>query len=229
VDNQLIVALDVADLKTAKRLVDQLSGAASIFKVGSQLFTAYGPRIIDVVHKKKCKVFLDLKYHDIPNTVKKAVEQARSLGVFMLTLHTLGGAEMLKVAASVPRRPLLLGVTVLTSMNTKDLFNLGIKKKVEAEVLHLAKLAQRSGLDGVVCSPKEITLLRKNLKKNFVIVTPGIRPIKDKLSDQKRVMSPKEAIREGSSYIVVGRPILEATSPLRAAENIIKEMKNVKS
>lgn len=224
---KLIVALDTGDLEKAKRIVNELSGVVRIFKVGSQLFTRYGPKAVDMVNKRNCKVFLDLKFHDIPNTVKGAVESAKDLGVFMLTIHTLGGKEMLKAASSIPNRPKLVGVTVLTSLNNNDLSNLGIDRNVENEVLYLAKLAKDSELDGVVCSPKEIVLVRKKIGKDFIIVTPGIRLKGDKTSDQKRVLTLKEAISLGADYIVIGRPILEAKEPIKVAREIVREIQDV--
>ncbi|MBM3249136.1 MAG: orotidine-5'-phosphate decarboxylase [Candidatus Omnitrophica bacterium] len=221
---KLIVALDTGDLKKARCIVNELSGIVKIFKVGSQLFARYGPKAVDMVNKRNCKVFLDLKFHDIPNTVKSAVESAKELGVFMLTLHTLGGKEMLKAASGVPKRPKLVGVTVLTSLNNEDLSYLGINRGVEDEVLELARLAKESELDGAVCSPKEIALIRKKMGKDFIIVAPGIRLIGEKTSDQKRVLTPKEAIKLGADYIVVGRPIFEAKEPIKAAEEIVKEI-----
>ncbi len=223
---KLIVALDAGDLKKAERIVNELSGVVKIFKVGSQLFTRCGPKVINIVNKKNCKVFLDLKFHDIPNTVKGAVESAKNLGVFMLTLHILGAKEMLKAASNILNRPKLVGVTVLTSLNDNDLSSLGINRRVKDEVLYLAKLAKESGLDGVVCSPKEIALVRKRMGKDFIIVSPGIRPLGDKTSDQKRVLTPKEAITLGADYIVVGRPILEAREPIKEAREILGKISN---
>lgn len=227
-NERLIVALDTGDLKKAERVVNELSGVVKIFKVGSQLFTRYGPKAVDMVNKENCRVFLDLKFHDIPNTVRGAVESAKNLGVFMLTLHTLGAKEMLKAASSIPKRPKLVGVTVLTSLDKEDLSSLGIDRGVEEEVSELAKLARDSGLDGVVCSPKEIALVRKKMGKDFIIVTPGIRPKGDKTSDQKRILTPKEAIKLGADYIVIGRPIIEDSSPIKAAKEILKEIRNLR-
>lgn len=224
---KLIVALDTDDLRKVKRITDEFSGIVEIFKIGSQLFTRYGPRVVNIVNKKGGKVFLDLKFHDIPNTVKSAVESARDLGVFMLTLHTLGGKDMLEAAGSVSDRPKLAGVTVLTSMDDRDLAGLGLRRKVEEEVLYLAKLAKDCGLDGVVCSPREIEIVRKKIGSDFMIIVPGIRPKGGKASDQKRILTPKEAIALGADYIVVGRPILEARSPIKAVREILKEIKDV--
>lgn len=223
---KLIVALDTGDLKKVKRITDEFSGIVEIFKIGSQLFTRYGPRVVNMVHKKGGKVFLDLKFHDIPNTVKSAVESARDLGVFMLTLHTLGGRDMLEAASSVSGRPKLAGVTVLTSMDDRDLARLGLRRKVKEEVLYLAKLAKDCALDGAVCSPREIEIVRKKVGGDFMIIVPGIRPKGEKASDQKRILTPREAIALGADYIVVGRPILEASSPIKAVREILKDIGN---
>jgi orotidine-5'-phosphate decarboxylase len=220
-----ILALDVDDLRTAGHFVDMLYPQVDFFKIGPILFTAYGPKVIELVRKKGADVFLDLKFHDIPNTVANAVRQATRLKVRMLTLHTSGGKEMLMKASAAAKeesaklkikRPLLLGITVLTSD----------KKKANTQkiVLERARLAKRSGLDGIVCSVHEARAVRKACGKNFVIVTPGIRPKSAQAGDQKRVATAKDAFLAGASYIVVGRPILDAADPLEAAKDIIKEM-----
>ena len=211
---KLILALDVDSLENARHFVNLLSPKIKIFKVGSQLFTGYGPKIIDFIHKKGGEVFLDLKFHDIPNTVANAVSQACRLKVKMLTLHISGGAEMLRAAVQAAKgikhnRPFLIGVTVLTSQEAgRD------------EVLRLAMLGLACGLDGVVCSAQEVEFLREKLGKDFVIVTPGIRPKEKSADDQKRVATAQEAIAAGSSFLVVGRPILEAQDPLKALKEI---------
>ena len=212
--SKLIVALDVQSYQDAAALIQVMRDVVDIFKVGSQLFTRVGPRIIEFLHERGKECFLDLKFHDIPHTVAKAVESAAALRVRMLTLHASGGAEMLEAAAAVPNHPLLLGVTVLTS----------IGGDVQAEVLRLAKLAKTSGLNGVIASPHEIRLLREIVGKEFLIVTPGIRPSSAKASDQKRVMTPAEAIAAGADYIVVGRPIIAAEDPVEAVARIVEEM-----
>ena len=233
--NKLIVALDVGSLKDAKRLVDKLFPTVKLFKIGSQLFTASGPDAIRMVQEKGGEVFLDLKFHDIPNTVASACEAALRYGVFMLNIHTLGGIKMMK--ESVKRckeickkedlsRPILLGVTILTSMDEKDLKAVGIDKGLDKEVLHLAGLAKDSGLDGVVASPQEIDTIRKRFGSRFIIVTPGVRPL-DALTkdDQKRTMTPGEAIKRGADYIVVGRPVTSHSDPLGTARQILDELK----
>ncbi|MFH1868910.1 MAG: orotidine-5'-phosphate decarboxylase [Candidatus Omnitrophota bacterium] len=224
---KLIVALDVDNLKKAKVLVDKLYPFIKIFKVGSELFTACGPQAIEMLHKKKAKVFLDLKFHDIPNTVASAVKMARGMGVFMLNVHALGGKQMLKASVSAKgkgKSPILLAVTVLTSMDTGELRRTGIKKSPLAQVKALAFLARSTGVDGVVCSAKEIKTIRKACGKNFIIVTPGIRPAGSKSQDQKRVVTPERAISDGADYLVVGRPITEARDPLAAAKAIISKI-----
>ena len=233
---QLIVALDVENFQQAKDLIDQLDKTVSIFKIGSQLFTAYGPFITRYLQAKGKKVFLDLKFHDIPNTVASAVKSVVSLSVppnneknfapiFMLTVHTSGGKDMLEAAVKAAKeqskklkvkKPLIVGVTVLTSQVKDD--------KLEALVLERALAAKRAGLDGVVASVEEAPLIRRYSPKNFIIVTPGIRPVGTSIDDQKRVATPKIAIENGSDYLVVGRPILQAENPAKAAKRILKEI-----
>jgi orotidine-5'-phosphate decarboxylase len=212
--SKLIVALDIENHEKATALVRELSEVVEIFKVGSQLFTRVGPKIVEFINEQGKTCFLDLKFHDIPNTVAKAVESAAALKVHMVTVHTCGGAEMLKAAVAVQHRPLLLGVTVLTSVGGN----------VESEVLRLARLARDCGLNGAIASPREIHPIRKAIGENFLIVTPGIRPAWAEAGDQKRVMTPAEAVAAGASYIVVGRPIIAAKEPAAAALQITTEM-----
>jgi len=212
--SKLIVALDVDTFEEAALLVNDLSPVVEIFKVGSQLFTRVGPRMLDHIHQTGRQVFLDLKFHDIPNTVAKAVSAAAAHKVFMLTVHASGGEEMLKAAAQVAGRPRIVGVTVLTS----------VAGDVQAEVLRRAQLCNDAGLDGVVASPQELPALRKQFGENFVIVTPGIRPAWAATGDQKRILTPAEAVAAGASYIVVGRPILAAPDRAAAARRVIAEM-----
>ena len=227
---KLIVALDVRSLDEAKEMIRKLSPDVRIFKVGMGLFTLCGPDAVALVHDNGARVFLDLKFHDIPNTVAHAVRSAAKLGVFMVNIHALGGSEMMMKAVEAAResekRPKLLGVTVLTSMDQSAIGEVGIERKIEEEVVSLARLGKESGLDGVVASPNETGLIRKNLGKDFIIVTPGIRPTGAEKGDQKRVMTPKDAITAGADYIVVGRPITETKDPLGAAKKIIKEMES---
>jgi len=220
INNPLIVALDVETFDEAKSLVKKLGDSIEIYKIGSQLFTAYGPQAVREIAGMGKKVFLDLKFHDIPNTVAKAVESASGLGAFMLTVHTIGGKEMMETAVAAAKKrsqhPLIVGVTVLTSdAGAGDTSQL---------VLERAKLAHASGLDGVVASPQEAAMLRKELGPKFIIVTPGIRPAIASSDDQKRIATPAQAIAAGSNYLVVGRPIVKASSPKDAAQAILKEL-----
>lgn len=228
---QLIVALDVATLDEAKRLVRALEGTVDIFKVGSQLFTACGPEVVRYLLREGKEVFLDLKFHDIPNTVAAAVAAAVHIteggrGIMMCTLHALGGLEMLQAAAQAARkeaqitgvkRPLLVAITVLTSEAKKD--------NIPRLVLERSALAKEAGLDGVVASSQEAALVRREFGKDFVIVTPGIRPKNSAVGDQKRVTTPAEAIVHGSNFLVVGRPVVNAADPAAAAKQILKEIK----
>jgi orotidine-5'-phosphate decarboxylase len=218
---KVILALDVDSPAKAGKFIKKLHAAIGIFKVGSVLFTAAGPQVIGRVHRAGCRVFLDLKFHDIPNTVAGAVRQAARLGVFMLTVHTCGGKEMLEAAAAAARdqakqgrtsRPLVVGVTVLTSDKGGA--------DTAAEVVKRARLARECGLDGVVCSVQEAAAVRKACGKNFIIVTPGIRPAGTGVQDQKRVATPQTALAAGADYLVVGRPILEAKNPLQAVNEL---------
>lgn len=235
-NGKLIVALDVQSLGQAEGLVNRLMPTVKIFKVGLGLFTLYGPEAVKLVQKKGGRVFLDLKFHDIPNTVAHSIRSAAKLGVFMVNMHILGGLQMMKHALYAAKeeagklklnRPKILGVTILTSLNEFDIKEIGICRNLDEEVLHLSRMAEQAKLDGIVASPNEISLIRKELGKDFIIVTPGIRPswaaTKD---DQKRIMTPKEAIKAGADYIVVGRPIIEAKDPLEAAKKIIKEIED---
>lgn len=233
VKDRLIVALDVPDRDSAIRLVEQLSGAVGMFKIGSQLFTAEGPQLVRELVGSGERVFLDLKFHDIPNTVAGAVESAARLGVSILNVHTLGGSEMMRAAAhSVGdrgllwiTRPAVLGVTVLTSMDRADLADVGIVSDLRAEVVRLAALARDSGLDGIVASPHEIRLIRECITaERFIILTPGIRPAWAEKRDQKRIAAPADAIRDGADYIVIGRAITDSPDPRSAADRILEEI-----
>ena len=212
--SKLIVALDVDGYEPAAALVRALREAVPVFKVGSQLFTRVGPKIVEFIQSQGRECFLDLKFHDIPHTVARAVESAAALKLKMLTVHTCGGEEMLRAAAAVSGRPLLLGVTVLTSVGGD----------VQEEVLRRARLARDCGLDGVIASPREIDVIRREAGGEFLIVTPGIRPAWAEAGDQKRVMTPAEAVAAGANYIVVGRPILAAKDPAEAARRVMAEM-----
>ena len=227
---RLIFALDVTSVQEVKRWVRLLKGYVEIFKVGKELFTACGPKVVEIIHKAGGEVFLDLKFHDIPNTVAKAGAVAAGLVVKMFNVHTLGGLKMMEaVRESVDktckrgRRPIILGVTILTSMDEKAIKQVGIQGPVKNRVLHLASLAKRAGLDGVVASPLEVKDIKKKLGKNFILVTPGIRMPDSKPDDQHRTMTPAEAIKAGADYIVVGRLIREAKEPVEAVKKILEE------
>ena len=218
-DPEIILALDVDTIEKAEQFVDKLYPKIKVFKVGIHLFTAYGPKIIEAINKKGAEVFLDLKFFDIPNTVAGAIRSAVGLKVKMLTLHILGDEDMLRSAVAAAedeaskvktKKPLLIGVTVLTS-----------KETTSSDVLTLAKIGIDCGLDGVVCSAREAALLRKEINKDFVIVTPGIRPSGVSSNDQKRTATMEEAIESGSNFLVIGRPILEAKDPLSLAEKLV--------
>jgi len=214
---RLILALDVDSLHEAGRLVRLFRDKVSLFKVGLNLFTSVGPDVVRMIQDEGGRVFLDLKFHDIPNTVAQACESAARLQVFMMNVHTRGGEEMMKAAAkAVGGKTLVLGVTVLTS-DPKG-------SATESEVVRLAETAHASGLGGVVCSAQEAQAVRAACGKDFVIVTPGIRPAGSALGDQKRVMTPRQAIAAGSDYLVVGRPILEADNPIQVLDSILKEL-----
>ncbi len=231
---RLILALDVDDFKKAEELVDELSDYIRTFKIGNQLFTAEGTKVVNMINERGGKVFLDLKFHDIPNTVARAAEVATKLGVYIFNVHTSGGYEMMKAAAEASkkislalgiRKPLILGVTLLTSINQEILEkDLGIKRRLEEQVVHLAKLAKAAGLDGVVASSWEINEIRKVCGKDFIILTPGIRPAGKSSDDQKRIMTPGEAIKLGADFLVIGRPIRNAFNPVEAVKEILKEM-----
>jgi orotidine-5'-phosphate decarboxylase len=224
--DRLIVALDTASIKKAKALVDKLYPSVKIFKIGNELFTTCGPEAINMVHKKGAKVFLDLKFHDIPNTVARAIKQVKKTGVFMANLHSCGGRDMMKAAALAKGRgrPILLAVTVLTSLDKKGLKDIGISRSPLSQVKRLALLARSCGLDGVVCSAREISAVRKACGKKFTVVTPGIRPQAAGKQDQKRTATPGYALSKGADYIVVGRPITRAKEPLSAARAILAEL-----
>jgi len=219
---QIILALDVDTIESAAGFVDKLYPKIKIFKVGSHLFTAYGPKVIEMLRKCGAEVFLDLKYFDIPNTVAQAVAVATRLEVKMLTLHISGGKEMIEAAVDAAARqaevsklarPLLIGVTVLTS-----------QKAGQKEVLKLAKLGLAYGLDGVVCSVAEAAVLRSKIKKNFVIVTPGIRSDNSAKDDQKRIATVSQAVKAGSNFLVIGRPILKADNPIAKTEELLGDL-----
>ena len=228
----LIVALDVSDAATAFALADKLRGVVGAYKIGSRLFTAEGPAFVRHMVEQGDRVFLDLKYHDIPTTVAGAVSAAARLGVWMLTIHASGGVAMMKAAqyaADAAKvfarpRPIIVGITVLTSLDESGLMEIGVQGPVENQVVRLARQAEASGLDGVVSSPLEIAAIRRTVGSSFLIVTPGIRdlpPEGGSHDDQSRTMTARQALAAGASYIVVGRPIISATDPRAAAERLL--------
>ena len=220
--DRLAVALDVSTRDDVLRLVDQLHDAAGVFKIGLQAFTSLGPSIVREVIARNERVFLDLKIHDIPNTAKHAIHEVASLGASMTTVHASGGEAMLR--ASAHDSLLVLGVTILTSLDDASLQAIGFAFNALDTAVHLARLAQTSGLRGVVASPHEITAIREACGRNFVILTPGIRPSGADAGDQRRTMTPREAVSAGADYIVVGRPITNAADPRSAALRIVEEM-----
>lgn len=225
---KLIVALDLENIAEVEKVLKKLGSAVDFYKVGLKLFTHYGPDILGLLRKRKKRIFLDLKFHDIPNTVAEACREAVRYKVQMLTLHASGGSEMMAAAVDAAREeskrlkvssPLLMGVTVLTSMDSLE--ELGLAVSPKQQVLRLARLTNKAGMDGVICSPLEIAALRKALPRNFKIVTPGVRPIGADKGDQKRVKTPQEAFDLGADAVVVGRPILKASDPKAVALQII--------
>lgn len=251
-NERLIVALDVDTKEKAIAIVKTLKSDVKIFKVGSELFTSCGPEIVGEVKKNGCEVFLDLKFHDIPHTTARAAAAASRLGVFMLNVHALGGIDMMKKAAEAARdeakrakqnQPKIIAVTILTSMDENSLEKIGINDNMETQVLRLARIAKDAGLDGVVASPSEVKIIRRDFGGDFLIVTPGVRSsdaaandpsagsgfnpghIKGSKDDQKRIATPKETVDNGADFIVVGRPIIEAPDPLLTVKKILEEIK----
>jgi orotidine-5'-phosphate decarboxylase len=227
-DSKIIVALDYSEAQGALALVSLLDPALCRLKVGKELFTVAGPTIVEQCMQRGYEVFLDLKYHDIPNTTAQACKAAASLGVWMVNVHALGGRRMMETArealANSSRRPKLIAVTILTSMAQEDLAGIGITATTAEMVLRLATLARDSGLDGVVCSAQEAVLLRQRCGEDFCLVTPGIRPADAAADDQSRIMTPSAALQNGSNYLVIGRPITKAADPLLALRKISKEI-----
>ncbi len=230
---RLIFALDVDSFEHAEKWVKLLHRQVGVFKVGKQLFTRCGPEVVHMIRGEGGEVFLDLKYHDIPNTVAMAGIEAARMGVRMFNVHALGGAEMMaRTVAEVDRfyprgsqaRPLMLAVTILTSSTDETLRQLGIERPVAEMVPRLARLAKDSGMDGVVASPREVAAIREACGRDFAIVTPGVRPAFASLDDQKRVTTPADAIAAGADYLVIGRPISAAEDPVAAADQILGEM-----
>ncbi|MFZ1217798.1 MAG: orotidine-5'-phosphate decarboxylase [Chthoniobacterales bacterium] len=223
--DRLIVALDFPAPAKALALVSVLAGSVSIYKIGLQLYIAAGPAIVQAVAATGAKIFLDLKLHDIPNTVAKAVAAAGELGVQMLTLHLGGGSSMLKAAVEAkPPHLSLLGVTVLTSATQETLTETGVDSEVSDQVVRLADLGRKSGIDGLITSPHEVRLLRERYGQEMTLITPGVRPAWAAADDQKRFTTPAEALKAGADYLVVGRPITAAEDPRAAADRVIEEM-----
>jgi orotidine-5'-phosphate decarboxylase len=230
--DRLAVALDVSSEDEAIKLADRLGDTCQWFKVGMELYYAAGNSIIQKLRDRGFNIFLDLKLHDIPNTVAGAVRSATKAGASLLTIHASGGEAMMTAAAeaaSAPGSPRLLAVTVLTSMDANQLSGIGITASPAEQVFRLAKLAQRSGIDGMVCSPEEVAILRRETGPNTLLVIPGIRPAGSAIEDQKRIATPAQAIRDGASLLVVGRPITRAADPAAAAQAILKEIEESQS
>ena len=230
---RLILALDVDDLDRVRATVKLLAGEVGMFKIGKQLFTHAGPQAVKLIQEMGGEVFLDLKFHDIPTTVAKAAVEATRLGVKMFNVHASGSLAMMRLTVGEVsrvcrqeslRKPIMLAVTVLTSLNESDLKKVGVTGEVADQVVRLALLSQKAGMDGVVAAPNEVSEIRVACGRRFVIVTPGIRLQKSKRDDQKRVMTPGDAVRAGVDYIVVGRPIMEAAEPVKVAREIVADM-----
>ena len=228
IDAKIIVALDYADISKAYELIDQLDPERCKLKVGKEMFTRFGPSFVQRLIKNDFKVFLDLKFHDIPNTVRKSCEAACDLGVWMVNIHAFGGAEMIRAArlgvGNSTGRPLLTAVTILTSHDHDSLAEIGFLNDIPTEVRRLGKLAYENGADGVVCSAHEVGVIRETTSQEFLAVTPGIRLPKDSPADQKRIMTPKNAIISGSNYLVIGRSISESAKPMSVIQEIEKEI-----
>ena len=229
---KLIVSLDVSHFDHALSLVKTLSPIVDCFKVGIGPHTAFGDAILEELIKAGKKVFLDLKFHDIPNTVKNATTAAANKGIYMVNFHCLGGQAMLEAAregiekSNNKNKPLLIGVTILTSMGSDQLSTIGLEADVQTNVIRLAKLAEKSGMDGVVCSAQEAAAIKQEISKEFLTVCPGIRPAQNESpqDDQRRIVTPKKALENGADYLVIGRPIIAAENPLVAAKEILEEM-----
>ena len=227
IKNKIIIALDVSSTEKAMALVKELHDSVGMFKVGSQLFMCGGPEIVREIVRAGGKVFLDLKFHDIPNTVLHAAVEAAKLGVSMMTIHASGGRAMMQAVSKEmhehfgARRPMVVAVTVLTSFDTRGLFEIGLERPVEEQVQRLAVFAEECGVDGVVCSPREIETVRKSVNANFKLVTPGIRLPDQSMNDQQRIATPKDAIAAGADYIVVGRAVTDDPDPKAAMQRLI--------
>lgn len=234
--DKIIVALDVETAAEARVIIGEIGGEVGAFKIGLQLFTSAGASFVREVVEKNIRLFLDVKFHDIPNTVAKASIEVARLGVWMFNIHAIGGAEMMRRTVETVReicakenlpQPKIIGVTVLTSSNRETLREVGIDKEIDSQVVNLARLTAKCGLDGVVASPLEVEAIRRNIEnKDFLIVTPGIRPTFATNDDQKRVMTPKEAVSQGADFLVIGRPVTQADDKLSAVRKILEEIDN---
>jgi len=234
--DRVIIALDVATFDEARQLMEQLSNKAGMFKVGSQLFTSVGPDIIREIKGKGKRLFLDLKFHDIPNTVARASEVATELGVDMFNVHVSGGLEMMRAAAEATKskaselgieKPIILGVTILTSIDALTFQqDFASSNSLQEQIVYMARLAQRAGLDGVVASPQEIQFIRIACGNDFVVVTPGVRPEWAAQDDQKRTMTPAEALAAGANYVVIGRPIYQSPEPANALKRVLQQLED---
>lgn len=231
-DPKIIVALDFQNAKTAINFARQLNPQMCRLKVGKELFTAAGPQLVEALQQQNFEVFLDLKFHDIPNTTAKACQAASNLGVWMVNVHASGGLEMMQAAREAidknTFKPILIAVTVLTSMSEQALQKIGVQTPLQQHVLNLATLTKEAGLDGVVCSAQEAALLKENLGQDFCLVTPGIRPKNAAKDDQTRIVTPQDALNLGAHYLVIGRPITQAENPLKALEDIFQECTSIK-
>jgi orotidine-5'-phosphate decarboxylase len=230
-DSRVIVALDYPDQDSALALVDRLDPSLCRLKVGKEMFTRLGPSFVEILRGRGYDIFLDLKFHDIPNTVAAACDAAADLGVWMMNMHASGGRRMMQTARerldARNHRPLLVAVTILTSLTGEEIHEVGYSGEPAENVARLAKLTQQAGLDGVVCSPREAEMLRRDLPgEGFLLVTPGVRPKQAAQDDQRRVMTPADAIKAGSSYLVVGRPITGAADPIAALQSINQEIES---
>ncbi|BBM04200.1 orotidine-5'-phosphate decarboxylase [Microbulbifer sp. GL-2] len=229
VSSPIVVALDFDNADAALAMADQLDPTLCRVKVGKELFTIAGPDLVRALVERGFEVFLDLKFHDIPNTVASAVKAAARLGVWMVNVHASGGERMMRAAADALRefgdsKPLLIGVTVLTSTAPEELASIGVEKPLGEQVVDLASLAKACGLDGVVCSAREAQELKEICGRDFALVTPGIRPAGSDAGDQRRTLTPSEALAQGADYLVIGRPVTAATDPLQALQNILDEI-----
>ena len=221
-------AIDYKDLSQSKKLLDQIQNFIGGIKIGLEFFVSNGLEGVKIIKKYKLPIFLDLKLHDIPNTVNKAMEAALSIEPHLISVHVTSGSNVLKLITKHKKKTKIIGVTMLTSLEAKDLKNIGVECSINKYVEKLAKLAYHNGLDGIVCSPKELSLLRNKFPRKFIFVTPGIRLKKNKLNDQKRILEPGEAIKKGSNIIVIGRPITKASKPVNMLKEIIKNIQDHK-